>query len=136
VSFWHQNPVACWVVQHINICAQICVNNSPDKYDSTGNGTVILRFRVAFRFGKVPVMLVQSNSQGPFRFSQALRCICGLGYSGWGKDLSTSFVQGVIIVLPLASCHAQQTISWKACILLLLLLFYAQQVITMREEGL
>ncbi len=73
--------MACRVVQHMNKCAQICGNNSPDKYDSTGNGTVMLRFRVAFRLGKVPVMLVQSNSQGPFRFSQALRCICGRGYS-------------------------------------------------------
>ena len=99
------------LVQHTNKCAQISGNNSPDKYDSTGNGTVILRFRVAFRFGKVPVMLVQSNSQGPFRLSQALRCICGRGYSGCGKDLSTSFVHGVIMVLPLASCHDQQAIT-------------------------
>ena len=34
----------------------------PDRYDSTGNGTVIFLFRVSFRFGAVPVKLVQSNS--------------------------------------------------------------------------
>jgi len=32
-------------------------------------------------------------------------------FPGWGKDLSTSFVHGVIMVLPLASCHAQQVIT-------------------------
>lgn len=75
---------------------------------------MIVCFSVLLRLGATPVRPVQSNSQGPFRLCQALRCIWGLGYSGWGFDLSTSAVHGVMRVRPFVSCHTNawlQTMS-------------------------
>src|SRR5208282_2206257 len=64
---------------------------TPDKADSTGNGTRIWVPNVA----RVASLLVIARTQSPFKLSQSSRTICGRGYSGCALAGDTSLAQRV-----------------------------------------
>src|SRR5664279_4905715 len=74
---------------------------TPDKADSTGNGTRIWELKVA----RVASLLAMAKSHRPLRLSQSCRTIWGRGYSGWAFSGETSLAHRVFSG-PAAGCQA------------------------------
>src|SRR6266436_3607323 len=82
-------------------CSSLGIFITPERADSTGNGTSI---RSGNESGLAKSRFVIANSQRPFKFIHSLRTSCGRGYSGRTLAGETSLAQRVLSG-PAAGCH-------------------------------
>src|SRR5437660_12609841 len=75
---------------------------TPERADSAGNGTRIFRAKSA---GFAASLGATAKSQSPFKLTQLLLTICGLGYSGSTFCGLTSLAQRVMSGA-FAGCHS------------------------------
>src|SRR3989442_12809431 len=73
-------------------CWSGTARRTPESCDSIGNGTRIVPSK---RRGRGAALSSTAYSQRPFRLTQSGRTICGRGYSGRGRVVSTAAAQRV-----------------------------------------